>query len=132
MSTVFDKAPVGVARHAKAHGIPTVLLAGSLGEGHEELYDYGVSSVLCISDGAMTFQQALGRTGEMLQGTAERAKRLFLTGRDAFFRDLDGSLPSGVDLARYRQGLDSACRPSRYRARAERTRAIPYQVSRKI
>ena len=81
LSTVFDKAPVGVARHAKAHGIPTVLLAGSLGEGHEELYDHGVASVMCISDGTMTFQQALGRTGEMLQGTAERAMRLFLTGR---------------------------------------------------
>lgn len=78
-STVFDKAPVGVARHAKAHGVPTVLLAGSLGDGHEELYDHGVASILCISDGAMSFQQALGRTGEMLQGTAERAVRLFLT-----------------------------------------------------
>ena len=77
-STVFDKAPVGVARHARAHGVPTVLLAGSLGEGHEELYDHGVASVLCISDGAMTFQQALSRTGEMLEGTAERAVRLFL------------------------------------------------------
>jgi len=28
----------------------------------------------------MTFQQALGRTGEMLQGTAERAVRLFMIG----------------------------------------------------
>jgi len=81
LSTVFDKAPVGVARHAKAHGVPTVLLAGSLGDGHEQLYDHGVASVLCISDGAMSFQQALGRTGDMLQGTAERAVRLFLTGR---------------------------------------------------
>ena len=80
LSTVFDKAPVGVARHANAQGVPTVLLAGSLGEGHQELYDHGVASVLCISDGTMTFQEALGRTGEMLQGTAERAMRLFLTG----------------------------------------------------
>ena len=80
LSTVFDKAPVGVARHANAQGVPTVLLAGSLGEGHRELYDHGVASVLCISDGTMTFQEALGRTGEMLQGTAERAMRLFLTG----------------------------------------------------
>jgi len=37
-----------------------------------------VASILCISDGAMTFQQALGRTGKMLQGTAERAVRIFL------------------------------------------------------
>ena len=77
-STVFDKAPVGVARHAQAQGVPTVLLAGSLGEGYEERYEHGVASVLCISDGVMTFQQALSRTGEMLEGTAERAVRLFL------------------------------------------------------
>ncbi len=69
---------VGVARHAKAQSVPTVLLAGSLGEGHEELYQHGVASILCISDGAMTFQQALSRTGTMLEGTAERAVRLFL------------------------------------------------------
>ena len=81
-STVFDKAPVGVARHAKAHGVPTVLLAGSLGEGHEELYEHGVASILCISDGVMTFEQALSRTGEMLEGTAERAVRLFLLGNE--------------------------------------------------
>jgi glycerate kinase len=79
-STVFDKAPVGVARHARDHGVPTVLLAGSLGDGHEMLYDHGVASVLCISDGVMTFEQALSRTGEMLEGTAERAVRLFLLG----------------------------------------------------
>jgi len=77
-STVFDKAPVGVARHARAHGVPTILLAGSLGDGHEELYNHGIASILCISDGAMTFQQALGRTGKMLEGTAERAVRIFL------------------------------------------------------
>ncbi|MCH8988829.1 MAG: glycerate kinase [Chloroflexi bacterium] len=81
-STVFDKAPVGVARHARAHGVPTVLLAGSLGEGHEELYEHGVASVLCISDGVMTLEQALSRTGEMLEGTAERAVRLFLLGNE--------------------------------------------------
>ena len=55
-----------------------MLLAGSLGEGHEELYNHGVASVLCISDGTMTFEQALSRTGEMLEGTAERVMRLFL------------------------------------------------------
>ena len=38
-----------VARHASAHGVPTVLLAGSLGEGHEELYQHGVVAILCIS-----------------------------------------------------------------------------------
>jgi glycerate kinase len=61
-----------------AHGVPSILLAGSLGDGHEELYNHGVASILCISDGAMSFQHALGRTDLMLQGTAERAMRIFL------------------------------------------------------
>ena len=83
-STVFDKAPVGVARHAKAQGVPTLLLAGSLGEGYQELYEHGVASILCISDGAMSFEKALSRTGAMLEGTAERAVRLFLLRNEKF------------------------------------------------
>ena len=75
-STVFNKAPVGVARHARSHGVPTVLLAGSLGPGHKELYDHGIVSVVCIADGPMTFEQSLTRTGELLESAAERTVRL--------------------------------------------------------
>ena len=37
-STVYDKAPVGVARRAQARGVPTILLTGGLGPGYKELY----------------------------------------------------------------------------------------------
>jgi glycerate kinase len=82
-STIFNKAPVGVARHARAHGVPTVLLAGSLGPGYEELYDHGIASVMCIADRPMTFEQSLTRTGELLESAAERAMRLIQVGRRA-------------------------------------------------
>ncbi|CAI8018036.1 Glycerate kinase [Geodia barretti] len=49
-STIFNKAPVGVARHARAHDVPTVLLAGGLGAGYEELYDHGLAAVVSIAD----------------------------------------------------------------------------------
>lgn len=79
-STIFDKAPVGVARRAMALGVPTVLLAGSLGPGHEELYQHGITGVMCIIDRPMSFQQSLQRTEELLEGAAERTMRLLSRG----------------------------------------------------
>ena len=85
-STIFNKAPVGVARHAQAAshkdgGVPTVLLAGSLGQGHEELYDHGLAAVVCIADRPMSFEASLARSAELLESAAERTMRLILAGR---------------------------------------------------
>ena len=63
-STIFNKAPAGVARHAQAHGVPTVLLAGSLGPGYEELYDHSVAAVICIADRPMSFRAVPVTTAE--------------------------------------------------------------------
>ena len=80
-STIFNKAPVGVARHANAHGVPTVLLAGGLGPGYEELYGHSLAAVVCIADRPMSFDVSLSRTAELLESAAERTMRLLLTGR---------------------------------------------------
>ena len=75
-STIFDKAPVGVARRAIAKGVPTVLLAGGLGPGYQELYQHGIAGIVTISDRPMNFPQSLRRTQELLEGAAERTIRL--------------------------------------------------------
>ena len=80
-STIFNKAPVGVARHAKARGVPTVLLAGGLGQGYEELYDHSLAAVVCIADRPMSFEVSLSRSAELLEGAADRTMRLILAGR---------------------------------------------------
>ena len=80
-STIFNKAPAGVARHAQAHGVPTLLLAGSLGPGYEELYDHSLAAVICIADRPMSFEQSLSRSAELLESAAQNATRLFLAGR---------------------------------------------------
>ncbi len=77
-STVFDKAPVGVARRALAKGTPTILLAGGLGPGYRDLYQHGIASIVTISDRPMNFPQSLRRTEELLEGAAERAIRLMM------------------------------------------------------
>ncbi len=79
-STIYNKAPVGVARRALALGVPTILLAGSLGTGFEELYQHGIAGIVCIADRPMGFVQSLRRTEELLEGAAERALRLMQTG----------------------------------------------------
>ena len=79
-STIFDKAPMGVARKASAHNVPTVVLAGSLGKGYEELYENGISAVVCIADRPMAFEQSLSRTEELLESAADRTMRLIKLG----------------------------------------------------
>ena len=79
-STIFNKAPSGVARHAGERGIPTVLLAGSLGQGYEELYEHGLAAVVSISDRPMSFDQSLARSAELLESAAECTMRLILAG----------------------------------------------------
>ncbi len=81
-STIFNKAPVGVARHAQSHGIPTVLLAGGLGPGYEELYQHGLAAVVCIADRPMSFDVSLSRTAELLESASERTMRLLLAGQN--------------------------------------------------
>ena len=81
-STIYDKAPVGVARQARLKGVPTILLAGTLGQGHEELYQHGITGIVCIADRPMSFTQSLRRSEKLLESAAERALRLIQMGRD--------------------------------------------------
>ena len=75
-STIYDKAPVGVARRARAQGVPTIILAGSIGPGSEKLYDHGIAGLVCIADRPMSFERSLARTADLLEGAAERTVRL--------------------------------------------------------
>ncbi|MCH7606894.1 MAG: glycerate kinase [Chloroflexi bacterium] len=79
-STIYDKAPVGVARRALARGVPTVILAGGLGPGYEELYQHGIAGIVCIADRPMSFAQSLKRTEELLASAAQRTVGLLRAG----------------------------------------------------
>ncbi len=80
-STAFNKAPVGVAKRAKAKGVPVIALAGSLGTGYQAVYEHGITAVIPISDRPMSFRESLSRTRELLSDAADRALRLYLAGR---------------------------------------------------
>ncbi len=70
-STVFNKAPVGVARLAKKHGIPVFAIAGSLGEGYQQVHEHGIDAVFSLVNGPMSLDDAMGRTLDLLAGQAE-------------------------------------------------------------
>ena len=75
-STIYDKAPVGVARRALTRGVPTLILAGSVGPGYQQLYQHGIAGIVCIADRPMSFDRSLARTADLLEGAAERTMRL--------------------------------------------------------
>ncbi len=77
-STIYNKAPVGVAARAQKHNAATLLLAGKLGPGYEELYDHGISGIICISDGPMSTARSLTRAEELLEAAAQRTIRLLM------------------------------------------------------
>ena len=80
-STVFDKAPVGVARLAKSMGVKAVvLMAGSLGRGYQELYEHGIDAVVPILNRPMSFDESLSRSHDLLRDATERTMRLLVAG----------------------------------------------------
>jgi glycerate 2-kinase len=78
--TVYGKGPMEVARRARQAGVPTILLAGQLGEGWQRVLDEGVSAVLPLALGPGTAEEMIGEASELLAGAAERACRLIAIG----------------------------------------------------
>lgn len=78
--SVAGKVPVGVARRAKAAGIPCVALCGSVGPNAELVYNHGItaffSSVLDTSD----FSAVQKNCRENLRILSEAVVRLLVTG----------------------------------------------------
>lgn len=70
------KVPVAVARLAKKHGVPTIVLAGRLGEGISSTYDQGVVGAFNITPNGLPIEEAFARTGENLTRTAESVCRI--------------------------------------------------------
>ncbi|MBV6715171.1 glycerate kinase [Paenibacillus chitinolyticus] len=75
--TARGKTPAGVAGLAAKHGVPAVVLAGSVGEGIEELYGQGVTAVFSLVNGPMSLEEAMRRTPELLEQTAAQVMRVF-------------------------------------------------------
>ena len=81
--TLRGKTPLGVARVAKRHGAPVVVIAGTLGAGYEALYPHGIDAAFALASGPMTLQQACAEAPALLEARAGDIARLWCCARSA-------------------------------------------------
>ena len=79
--SVFGKVMQGVGIHCKAHGIPAVAIVGSMGKGAEDIFEYGIESMITTINGVMTLPEALDHAEELYLGAARRLFRMLRAGR---------------------------------------------------
>jgi glycerate kinase len=79
--TACGKVPVGVARKAKAFGLPVIAIAGEIGSGYQAVYEQGIDTVFSIAPGPISFSQSTEMAEKLITDVAERAIRLFICGR---------------------------------------------------
>ena len=70
--TLDGKGPLGLARLASAHGVPTVALAGGLDIDEARLRQAGVAAAFSIVDKPMPLADALADADDLLRRAALR------------------------------------------------------------
>jgi glycerate kinase len=79
--TAHGKTISGVARAAQQGGVPVVAIVGSIGEGVDNLYRIGVTSMFTLVPGPVSLDEAMNHGKPMIADTAERVLRLLVAGR---------------------------------------------------
>ncbi|QCI85533.1 glycerate kinase [Vagococcus zengguangii] len=74
--TKFGKTPYGVAKVSQKHGKKVIGLAGNIGQGIEELYDEGFTSIFGIVPGIVGLEQALKEGPKNVERTCQNIAQL--------------------------------------------------------
>lgn len=75
--TLHGKTPVGVARIARAAGVPVIALAGSLGEGYQRLREAGIEAAFSLVPGPMELARAMASAAPELEARSADIARLW-------------------------------------------------------
>lgn len=78
--TVFGKAPVGIAKIAQKHQVPTICIAGCLGKGYEGVLKAGIDGLMSITTGPMTLESCMQNGKELITQAAVRACQMIQIG----------------------------------------------------
>lgn len=76
----FGKVPCEVARRARALGIPTIALAGTIGKGVDLTFDNGIDAFASIIKRPCTLDEAIAKGEKLLRRAAEDAMRMIMVG----------------------------------------------------
>lgn len=64
--TLNGKTVFGVSRVAKMKNIPVIVIAGTLGEGYQALYQHGVTAAFSLTNGPITLEQACEHAAKLI------------------------------------------------------------------
>ncbi|NCO66427.1 MAG: glycerate kinase, partial [Solirubrobacter sp.] len=70
--SVYGKVPGGVAGLACEYGVKTIVIAGKLGDGYEQLYDSGISEMYALETIAGSLDAAINRPIPSIKEAASR------------------------------------------------------------
>ncbi|HIX15765.1 MAG TPA: glycerate kinase [Candidatus Hungatella pullicola] len=76
----FGKVMEGVGMRCKCHKIPAVALVGSMGQGAENIFQYGICSMMTTVNGIMPLEEALEKAEELYYEGAVRLFRMLQAG----------------------------------------------------
>jgi glycerate kinase len=79
--TLHGKTPAGVAAVARAQGVPTIALAGTLGPGYQRLREIGIAAAFSITSGPMSLEQACADAARLLRERTSDIVRLWALSR---------------------------------------------------
>jgi len=79
--SVFGKASVTAARHARRAGVPVVAVVGSLGPGYERALDEGIAAVESLATGSSDLETLMRDGSARIRAAAERLARAVQVGR---------------------------------------------------
>ena len=79
--TAFGKAPVGVAKVAKTHGVPVFCISGGLGEGADDVLAQGIDAVMSICDRPLSLEECMAAGAKLIEPAAARLSRIVMAVR---------------------------------------------------
>ena len=78
--TIYDKAPIGVAKMAKQYGIPTIGISGMLGKDYQVVHQHGIDAAVSIVTGPMSLSEATEKSYKLISDSVEECLRLINVG----------------------------------------------------
>ncbi len=75
--SVRGKVPYGIGMAAKQAGVPAIVIAGDMGDGYQDIYNYGIEAVFSINHLAKPFREVRERSPQDLEDTVRNLTRFW-------------------------------------------------------
>ena len=89
LQSVNGKVVSGVGLRCKKAGVPAVAIVGGMLKGYDEIFNYGIMSVMPTVNIAMTLNEAMERSEELYLDAALRMLRFIKCGIDLGLKTVD-------------------------------------------